>query len=104
METIKITNSNFKEEVLNSKEPVLLDFWAAWCGPCKMVAPIVDEVAKEVSGKAKVGKINIDEESQLASQFKVMSIPTFMLIKDGKVAATSVGMKGKNELLKMLEI
>ncbi|HHT98304.1 MAG TPA: thioredoxin [Clostridiales bacterium] len=104
METIKITNNNFEEEVLNSKEPVLLDFWAAWCGPCKMVAPILDEVAKEVSGKAKIGKINIDEESQLASQFRVMSIPTFMVIKDGKVAATSVGMKGKNELLKMLEI
>ncbi len=104
MATIKITKQNFDQEVLNSKEPVLLDFWATWCGPCRMVSPTVEEIANEVYGIAKVGKINIDEESELAEKFRIMSIPTLMVVKEGKVSATSVGVKPKKEILRMLEI
>lgn len=104
MAAIKITKNNFDQEVLNSKEPVLLDFWATWCGPCRMVSPTVEEIANEMQGTAKVGKINIDEESELASQFRIMSIPTLMVVKDGKVSATSVGVKPKKDILRMLEI
>jgi thioredoxin 1 len=103
MASIKITKHNFNEEVLNSKEPVLLDFWASWCGPCRMVGPTVEEISNEVVGTAKVGKINIDEESELASQFKVMSIPTLMVVKDGKISAKIVGVRPKKEILRMLE-
>ena len=103
MASIKITKHNFIEEVLNSKEPVLLDFWASWCGPCRMVGPTVEEISDEVVGTAKVGKINIDEESELASQFKVMSIPTLMVVKDGKISAKIVGVRPKKEILRMLE-
>jgi thioredoxin 1 len=104
MSIIKITKHNFDQEVLNSKEPVLLDFWATWCGPCRMVAPTLDEIAEEMKGTAKVGKINIDEESELASQFRVMSIPTLMVVKDGKVSAQSVGVRPKKDILRMLEV
>ncbi|HKL80129.1 MAG TPA: thioredoxin [Mobilitalea sp.] len=104
MATIKITKGNFEEEVLNSKEPVLLDFWASWCGPCRMVGPTVEEISNEVVGSAKVGKVNVDEESELAEQFRVMSIPTLMVMKDGKVSATAVGVKPKKDILRMLEI
>ncbi len=104
MATIKITKTNFDQEVLHSKEPVLLDFWASWCGPCRMVAPALDEIAEEVKGVAKVGKINIDEESDLASAFRVMSIPTLIVMKEGKVAAQSVGVKPKKDILRMLEV
>ncbi len=103
MATIKITKKNFEEEVLNSKEPVLLDFWATWCGPCRMVSPTVDEIANEVVGTAKVGKINIDEEIELAQQFRVMSIPTLMVLKEGKVSATAIGVRPKQDILRMLE-
>lgn len=104
MATIKITKHNFDEEVLNSKEPVLLDFWASWCGPCRMVGPTVDEIAKEVEGTAKVGKVNVDEETELAAKFRVMSIPTLMVMKDGKVSATAVGVRPKKDILRMLEL
>ena len=104
MATIKITKHNFEQEVLNSKEPVLLDFWATWCGPCRMVAPTLDEISDEVKGVAKVGKINVDEETDLASRFRVMSIPTLMVVKDGKVSAQSVGVKPKKDILRMLEV
>lgn len=103
MATIKITKKNFEEEVLNSKEPVLIDFWATWCGPCRMVSPTVDEIANEVVGTAKVGKINIDEEIELAQQFRVMSIPTLMVLKEGKVSATAIGVRPKQDILRMLE-
>lgn len=104
MATIKITKNNFEQEVLNSKDPVLLDFWASWCGPCRMVAPAVEEISEEVKGVAKVGKINIDEEAELASRFRVMSIPTLMVIKDGKISATAIGARPKKDILKMLEV
>lgn len=103
MATLKITKDNFQEVVLDSDKPVLLDFWAEWCGPCRMIGPVIDEIAQEVDGTAKVGKINIDEESELASQFRVMTIPTLMVIRNGEVEATAVGVKSKEELLKMLE-
>lgn len=104
MATVKITKDNFDKEVLNSKEPVLLDFWASWCGPCRMVAPTVEQISEEMKGSAKVGKINVDEETELASQFRVMSIPTLMVIKDGKVSATAVGVRPKQDIVRMLEV
>ncbi|NLO09908.1 MAG: thioredoxin [Clostridiales bacterium] len=102
MASVKITKHNFEEEVLNSKEPVLLDFWASWCGPCRMVSPTIEEIAKETEG-IKVGKINVDEESELAAKYSIMSIPTIMVLKDGKVSATAIGVRPKNDYLKMLE-
>lgn len=102
MSAITITKDNFESEVMSSDKPVLLDFWAAWCGPCRMVSPIVDEVAREVTN-AKVGKINVDEQPELAQAFRVMSIPTLAVVKDGKVVKTSVGVRPKEDILKMLE-
>ncbi len=100
---LNVNKHNFKEEVLFSKLPVLIDFWAPWCGPCRMFSPIIDEVAEEMAGKAKVVKVNIDEELELAEKFGVMSIPTLVLVKDGKVASTSVGMKPKQAVRQMLD-
>ena len=101
---MKITKENFEQEVMKSEVPVLIDFWAPWCGPCRMVGPVVEEVADEVEGKAKVGKVNVDEEPELAATFKVMSIPTLVVIKGGKVVKTEVGAKSKDALIKMLDI
>lgn len=104
MSAIKITKENFEAEVINSDKPVLLDFWADWCGPCRMVGPIVDEVAKEAADVAKVGKVNVDEEPELAAKYNIMSIPTLVVIKNGDVAAKSVGAKSKQAILDMLNI
>ena len=101
MNTLKITRENFHEEVLNSNKPVLLDFWAPWCGPCRMVSPIIDEIANEVTN-IKVGKVNIDEQPELASSFGVMSIPTLTVMKNGKIIKTMVGAKPKTAILGML--
>ena len=101
MSTITITQKNFQNEVLESEKPVLLDFWASWCGPCRMVGPIIDEIAAERSD-IKVGKINVDEQPELAAQFKVMSIPTLMVVKDGKVTNQSAGARPKAQILDML--
>lgn len=101
MSAINITKNNFHEEVLNSSKPVLLDFWADWCGPCRMVSPIVDEIADEYTD-IKVGKINVDDQADLASQFRVMSIPTLIVMKDGQVINHSVGARSKNQILSML--
>ena len=103
MAVIELTTQNFNEEVLQSDVPVMVDFWASWCGPCRMVSPIVDEIAEEVQGKAKVGKVNVDEQGDLASQFGVMSIPTIMVFKNVEAVATSVGAKSKAELLALLD-
>jgi thioredoxin 1 len=102
MAVINITNANFKEEVLESDKKVLVDFWAPWCGPCRMVSPIVDEIAEE-NAFIKVGKINIDEQPQLASQYGVMSIPTLMVFEKGEVADKAVGARNKAFILQMLE-
>ena len=103
MSVITITSKNFEEEVSKSEVPVLLDFWATWCGPCKMVSPIVDEVANEAEGKAKVGKVNVDEEQELASAFQIMSIPTLVVIQNGKLVKQAVGVRSKAEILDMLK-
>ena len=101
MSAININKNNFRNEVLNSEMPVLLDFWANWCGPCRMVSPIVDEIAAE-RGDIKVGKVNVDEERELAGQFGVMSIPTLVVIKGGKVVNQMVGARPKAQILAML--
>lgn len=94
----KITTANFDEEVLNSGIPVFVDFYADWCGPCKMMAPIVEELAKKYDGKVKVGKCNIDEENGIAARYRIMSIPTMMIFKDGQIKETIVGAVSQKEL------
>ena len=101
MSVIHINKNNFQNEVLNSEMPVLLDFWAPWCGPCRMVSPIVDEIAAE-RNDIKVGKVNVDEQPELAGQFGVMSIPTLVVIKGGKVVNQMVGARPKAQILAML--
>ena len=102
MVMIKLDASNFETEALQSGVPVLVDFWAEWCAPCRMLSPLVDEIAGEMEGRMKVGKVNVDEESAIAVRYGVRSIPTLILFKNGEVAATSIGVKPKEEILKML--
>ncbi|MBQ3087083.1 MAG: thioredoxin [Clostridia bacterium] len=101
MAVLHITKDNFESEVLNSEKPVLLDFWASWCGPCKMIAPFVEEIANERSD-IKVGKINVDDDPELAVRFQVMSIPTLIVFKDGKEQKRNVGLISKERILQML--
>ena len=101
MAVITITKENFQKEVMESDRPVLLDFWASWCGPCRMVSPIVDEIAEENSA-IKVGKINVDEQQALAAQFGVMSIPTLVVVENGKVKRQSSGAQPKAQILSLL--
>lgn len=103
MSALTITKDNFDHEVIKSAQPVLLDFWASWCGPCRMVSPIVDEIANETVD-AKVGKINVDDQPELANAFNIKSIPTLAVIKDGKVVKLAVGVKPKADILKMLDV
>jgi thioredoxin 1 len=103
MSIITITKENFTQEVLNADTKVLLDFWAPWCGPCKMLSPIIEEIAQETSGKVKVGKVNIDEQPALADQFAVMSIPTLLLFENGKIKTSSVGVIPKEQILSLLQ-
>ena len=103
MAELKITAANFENEVLNSDKPVLLDFYADWCGPCKMLAPVLHEIAEENIGALKVGKINVDEQMELAMRFQVSSIPMLVVFKDRKVVAKSVGYRPKSEIAAMVE-
>lgn len=102
MSVITLTDDNFDQEVLNSDKTVLIDFWAAWCGPCKMLSPIIDQIADEVADTVKICKANVDEQKELATQFQVRSIPTLVVLKGGKVTSISVGVKSKEEILAML--
>ena len=103
MAEIIVTKENFEAEVLNADKPVLVDFWAPWCGPCKMVKPIVEEIAGE-RDDIKVGLINVDEQMELAKKFRVMSIPTLMIFKDGQMVKKTLGAMSKDELLEFLEL
>lgn len=103
MAEIKITNENFEAEVLKAELPVLVDFWAAWCGPCRMLAPAVAQIAAECEGKIKVGKVNVDEQPELAQRFGIMSIPTVLAFKDGKKVNQSIGLVSKEKLLALFD-
>lgn len=100
---MEITMDNFEQEVLNSDVPVMIDFWATWCMPCKMLAPVIEELAEEANGAYKVGKIDVDRSPNLAAQFGVMSIPTVIVFKNGKAAEKSVGVVPKSQLESMLK-
>ena len=103
MSVLSLNANNFDEEVMHSDKPVLIDFWASWCGPCKMMSPVIDEIAEEMGDSIKVCKINIDEEQNLAVKYNVMSIPTFVVIRDGKEIGRTIGVQDKEEIKKMLK-
>ena len=101
MAEIKLTKETFENEVTNSDKPVLIDFWATWCGPCMMLAPVIEEIANEYDGKIKVCKVNVDDEPELASTFGIASIPTLIFIENGQIKNTSVGYRSKEEIVGM---
>ena len=103
MAELVITEQNFEEEVLRAKQPVLVDFWATWCGPCRMLAPVIEEISNEYEGKVKVGKVNVDDERELALEYGVSSIPTVMVFQNGEVKETSVGYRPKEEIEQLLK-
>ncbi len=104
MSVINLTSENFENEVLKSEKPVLVDFWAEWCGPCRMMAPVVEELEKEMGNEVKFAKINIDECPDLAEKYNVMSIPTFKCFKNGTETGTTVGVQGKGDLIRIIKL
>ena len=104
MSVIQLTAENFEEEVMKARVPVLVDFWANWCGPCKTMLPIVDQIAEDMGESAKICKVNIDEQADLATKFNVMSIPTFVVLKEGKEVKRAIGAVPKEELARLLEL
>ena len=103
MSEMNITKNNFEQEVLHSDKPVLIDFWAPWCDPCRMLSPVISEIAEEYGDKIKVCKVNVDEEGDLAASFNVMSIPTLVVVKDGKVTNSAVGVRPKAQIVEMID-
>ena len=99
---MNITKNNFEQEVLHSDKPVLIDFWAPWCGPCRMLSPVISEIAEEYGDKVKVCKVNVDDEGELAASFNVMSIPTLVVVKDGKVTNSAIGVRPKAQIVEMM--
>lgn len=102
MSELNINKNNFEQEVLHSDKPVLIDFWASWCGPCRMLSPVISEIAEEYGDKVKVCKVNVDEEEELAAAFRVSSIPMLVVMKDGKVVNSSVGVRPKAQIVEMI--
>jgi len=102
MSTVKVTDANFKSEVVCASQPVVVDFWAEWCGPCKMIGPALEEIAKEMQGQVTIAKLNVDENPGVAGAYGIRSIPTLMLFKNGKMASTKVGAAPKGELKKWI--
>jgi thioredoxin 1 len=100
---VTLTQDNFEKEALQSTTPVLVDFWAEWCGPCKMIAPVLDELATEYQGKVKIGKVNVDDNQNLAAQYGIRSIPTLLVLKNGQVAEQMIGAKSKRDLKASLD-
>lgn len=100
---MNLTKENWNKEVLESEKPVLIDFWASWCNPCKMLSPVIDEISEEAKDDYKVGKVNVDEQPELAKQFKVMSIPTLVVMKNGNIVDKSVGVIGKKDIVNMVK-
>ena len=103
MATVKVTDSSFEQDVLQSSEPVVVDFWAEWCGPCRMIGPALEEISNEMAGKVKIAKVNVDENPQIASQYGIRSIPALMLFKDGKLAGQKVGAAPKGDLSRWIQ-
>ena len=104
MSELRITKDNFKKEIINSELPVLLDFWAPWCAPCRMIAPVIAQVAEKYAGKAKVGKVNVDEENDLAAAFGIVSIPTLVVLKGGEVVSRATGFRSEADIAAMLGV
>ncbi|GEO14702.1 thioredoxin [Microvirga aerophila] len=103
MATVKVTDASFPQDVLNSSEPVVVDFWAEWCGPCRMIGPALEEISNEMAGKVKIVKLNVDENPQVASQFGIRSIPALMMFKGGQVVAQKIGAAPKGDLAKWIQ-